>query len=397
MNTTIIFDHRNRIGKDGTGHLEVRVSVDRTHSYYINTGVRVIRQNFVGGSIVNQADAVELNERLTIIYKKVQEEVNRCLEAGREIDVADIRRKVWDFCDASDEESTSLLDFIEEQEPLMNLREGTLKRYRTLRGRLAEWGQMLRMSDCTPENVCKFDAWLHELKCRQSDAEKKAKAPVRFVSDTAVFNYHRCLKAILNRAVLFGKIDRNPYDLLRGKFKRGDKDAVEFLTDEEMEAIESLHPMKGSAMATARDLFVFQMHTGLAYADTQKFDFSRYEEMDGQWVCIGQRVKTGVSFVTVLDDECVAILDKYNGQLPVMNNADYNKCLKALGMAAGIEKRLHSHMARHSFATHMLRNGARIENVSKMLGHTNITQTQRYAKVLAKSVIEDFKKAKKKP
>jgi site-specific recombinase XerD len=40
----------------------------------------------------------------------------------------------------------------------------------------------------------------------------------------------------------------------------------------------------------------------------------------------------------------------------------------------------------------MLRNGASIENVSKMLGHTNITQTQRYAKVQAQAVYDDFEK-----
>ena len=73
-----------------------------------------------------------------------------------------------------------------------------------------------------------------------------------------------------------------------------------------------------------------------------------------------------------------------------MNNADYNHNLKALGQMAGIGTRLHSHLARHTFATFMLRNGAKIENVSRMLGHTNITQTQRYAKVLAKSVHDDF-------
>jgi len=44
----------------------------------------------------------------------------------------------------------------------------------------------------------------------------------------------------------------------------------------------------------------------------------------------------------------------------------------------------------------MLRNGAKIENVSRMLGHTNITQTQRYAKVLAESVHEDFDRVAKK-
>jgi site-specific recombinase XerD len=40
----------------------------------------------------------------------------------------------------------------------------------------------------------------------------------------------------------------------------------------------------------------------------------------------------------------------------------------------------------------MLRNGTRFENVSKMLGHKNLTQTLRYAKVLAESVHEDYDK-----
>jgi site-specific recombinase XerD len=44
----------------------------------------------------------------------------------------------------------------------------------------------------------------------------------------------------------------------------------------------------------------------------------------------------------------------------------------------------------------MLRNGAKIENVSRMLGHTNIRQTQRYAKVMAESVHEEFYKVAEK-
>lgn len=57
---------------------------------------------------------------------------------------------------------------------------------------------------------------------------------------------------------------------------------------------------------------------------------------------------------------------------------------------AGITTRLHSHLGRHTFATWMLSNGVKIENVSRMLGHTNITQTQRYAKVIAQSVHDDY-------
>ena len=78
-----------------------------------------------------------------------------------------------------------------------------------------------------------------------------------------------------------------------------------------------------------------------------------------------------------------------------MNNQRYNQMLKAIGMVIGIE-RLHSHMGRHTFATWMLSNGSKIENVSKMLGHTDIKMTQRYAEVLAKDVYDDYDKAAEK-
>lgn len=77
-------------------------------------------------------------------------------------------------------------------------------------------------------------------------------------------------------------------------------------------------------------------------------------------------------------------------KVPKIDNADYNKLLKVLGMAAGIRTKLHSHIARHTFATWALSHGVKIENVSKMLGHTNIVQTQRYAKVLAEDVHADY-------
>jgi site-specific recombinase XerD len=86
----------------------------------------------------------------------------------------------------------------------------------------------------------------------------------------------------------------------------------------------------------------------------------------------------------------VAVLEKYGWTVPKIDNADYNHLLKVVGTMANISTKMHTHLARHTFATWMLRNGAKIENVSKMLGHTNIRQTQRYAKVLAESVHEDF-------
>jgi integrase len=190
--------------------------------------------------------------------------------------------------------------------------------------------------------------------------------------------------------VKFGIVDANPYDRLKGEFRKGINDNVEYLTEEEIRAIESLQPMAGTQMAMARDLFVFQMYTGLSYADTQVFDIADYRYIDGVWTNRGERVKTGVAYVSDLLPQAVEVLERYGMQAPKVGNVQYNQSLKVIQQALGIRTRLHSHLARHTFATRALKMGVKIENVSAMLGHTNITQTQRYAKVLAESVHDDY-------
>ena len=391
MNTAIVFDHRGRSSENGP--IEIRVSFKK-RVYYINTGVRVKKRNFVGGTIINQLDSRELNTRVHIIYNKVQEELNFYIKEGLEPDVAEIRRRAWSVSQESKSDATPLIDFIEEQEQMMNASDGTKGHYKTLRIRLTEFGLITRWDDLTVENIYKFDAWLHQLKSHYGNLGKREEDKKR-ISDGAVYNYHKHLRAILNRAVRFEKIEKNPYDKLRGQFPRGDKDNTDFLTEEEMAAIESIRPVHGTLMAAVRDLFVFQMHTGLSYADTQAFDFSQYRKQNGKWVTVGNRVKTGVQYVTQLSDECLRILEHYNWTLPKMPNQKYNQWLKTLATAAGIGKTLHTHLARHSFATRMIAHGAAIQNVSKMLGHANIKQTQRYAKVHPESVFAEFDKLDK--
>lgn len=92
------------------------------------------------------------------------------------------------------------------------------------------------------------------------------------------------------------------------------------------------------------------------------------------------------------------ILDKYkefpnkNGELlPVLSNQKMNGYLKEIADLCSIQKTLTTHVARHSYATSVcLANGVSLENVAKMLGHSDTSMTQHYARVLDSSIMRDM-------
>lgn len=403
---SLFFDHHKRTPKGEEGPVEVRVTVNKK-PYYINTGVKVTHDRLVGNCIrdvkVKGADGVwrltddadTLNERLTTIVRLVENEVNKCLDERKPLDVSEIRRKVYDLGVADDDDTPTLVAWIKEQIPMLNVVKNTRQKYMTLCRRLTEFGQITRWEHLSVEAIYKWDAWLRVQDNELTTNQKAAGVEQAKLGDKAVESYHKGLRAMLNRALKMGKITANPYDRLRGEFVSKKRDVVDYLTEDQMQKILELTPVPGSQVSMARDLFIFQMFTGLGYADTQIFDVSQYREVDGKWRFIGKRVKTGVPYVSMLLPPVVEVLKRNGWRVPRMNNQRYNQMLKAIGMVIGID-RLHSHMGRHTFATWMLSNGSKIENVSKMLGHTDIKMTQRYAEVLAKDVYDDFEMVEKK-
>ena len=61
--------------------------------------------------------------------------------------------------------------------------------------------------------------------------------------------------------------------------------------------------------------------------------------------------------------------------------------LKEAARKAGIKKSVHPHLLRHSFATHLMESGAKMEHIQQLLGHTDIRTTQQYARVTNKHLL----------
>jgi integrase/recombinase XerD len=62
--------------------------------------------------------------------------------------------------------------------------------------------------------------------------------------------------------------------------------------------------------------------------------------------------------------------------------------VRAYGRRVGLE--LHPHTLRHSFATHMLEGGANLEELRRMLGHSDISTTQIYTHVDRRHMREEY-------
>ena len=381
FSVAIIRDWRKTAVEGKPGSLDVRVTIDRK-SYYISTGIRVLAKHWAGAVVV-RPDADELNNRLGIIVKRVNEKMNEFIEKRQPIDVDAIKRYIYDG--TKSDTGGSMIEWMKKQVPMLQVSEDTRGHYWLLLDRLEQYGQLRSWSDLSVEAIYEWDAWLHQT----VKAQVKKGHPERGGSDGTIYNYHKHMKAMINRAVDFGIIATSPYARLKGKFKRGESDDYEYLTEEQMQRIVDTHPVPGTQMEDVRDLFVFQLFTGLAYSDSQAFDIKNYHKDGDVWVANGKRIKTGVPYVSALLPPVVDVLERHGWHVPTMPNQKYNCLLKTFGSVIGIEG-LHSHLARHSFATWMLSNDAKVQNVMRMLGHKNIKQTMKYAKVLAKDVHDDY-------
>ena len=369
----VVYDRKKLATRSGKreakrGSVELRITYKRKQKY-ISTGVRVFLDQWSDSmGVVNCPTMIEDNERINAIRNRIQEHITRCYKAGKVINLDELgevaQAKVL---------SGSFVDFVAKRMEERQVKESTRERYRCFHRWLKEYKKLTLFSDLTSFRIKEMNEDLARLNLKTS----------------TIHNYNKYMKLFIHDAILAELMDKNPYDGFSDK--RPNYDNIEYLTEEEMVAIRTCK-LQEPYLQKARDLFVFQMYTGMAYADMKTFSISDYTLENGTYRYNGQRVKTGGMFIMQLLKPVVEVLEKYDYKLPVISAEKYNEYLKVIGAIAQVGKRMHSHLARHTFATWMLSKGVGVQNLQKMMGHQNIRQTMKYAKVLAKDVHNEFDK-----
>ncbi len=218
------------------------------------------------------------------------------------------------------------------------------------------------------------------------------------IANNGVMKHIERLRKMINLAVRMEWLDKDPFAKYKQKFEKVSRG---FLTQEELVRIENLDP-KIPRLRVVRDLFVFSCYSGLAYIDVvQLTNQNLTRGIDGEQWLITCRQKTKNPVRIPLLPKALEIIQTYSGHpravaagklFPFISNQKLNSYLKEIADLCGIEKNMTFHLARHTFATTItLTNGVPIESVSKMLGHSKITTTQIYAKVIERKLSEDMR------
>lgn len=369
---TVVYDRKKKVETTGKGKVELSIYLARGQRKYLT----IKECSPIEWKTYRQSKELRIE---LLAYKGIAENMQKC---GEEMTIENYNRHLGITSKKEDDKlkerrkrmssPTGFIDFIKEEMAKENLQEGTLKRRNVVLEALNRFGKLKSFADVTPENIKAFDEFL-----RKEDKNR---------TDVALNNYHKVLKKYAKEAYDRDYIPKYPYDSPLCKFKRGECKERKPLTEDELLVVLKLKELS-TGEEHARDLFVFSAFTGLAYADNQNFDFEKMTVKKGKTYFIdGERLKNGHSFFTPILPQAMEILKKYDYQLPKMSNQKMNQYLHLVESRAKLHKPMTSHVARHSFATIALNHDIPMEDVAKMLGHTNINTTKIYAKLLTKTI-----------
>lgn len=220
---------------------------------------------------------------------------------------------------------------------------------------------------------------------------------VRNCNNNSTVKYIKNFGKIVREALNRDWIQVDPFRNIKYHLEEVDKP---FLSKGELQKIMT-RDFEIMRIAQVRDVFVFCCFTGLAFIDVKTLtEKDLVQGVDSKLWIRKQRNKSKQWAHIPLLPDARQIIEQYRSNpqcqrkgvlLPVLSNQKMNAYLKEIADLCGINKNLTTHCARHTFATTVtLANNISMESVSKMLGHSNLTMTMKYARILDSTIGQEM-------
>ena len=225
-----------------------------------------------------------------------------------------------------------------------------------------------------------------------SDATAKTKA-----------HYLSVFNSFYKYMVFNKKINNNPCEGI--KTPKLEKRLPKYLTDDEINKLLDIRLIKPIDYRNKAMLEVLYA-TGIRISELTNLEFNQIDLNDCTIRVLGKGKKDrivplgniAIHYLTLYIEEYRKFLLKTKTSNYVFINKDGNKIsrqgffkiLKQIAKTSGIEKEISPHTLRHSFATHLLNNGADLRVIQELLGHENLVTTEIYSHLSNKKIEDDY-------
>lgn len=228
------------------------------------------------------------------------------------------------------------------------------------------------------------------------------------VSSKTVNRKLSCLKTFIKFLQRQGEIVENPMQKIISP--KNKKRLPEFVQESQMEKLET-NDYFSDDFSGLRDRFLIELfyNTGMRLSELINIKHIDFSESESKVKILGKRNKERIcpinrytiniykSYIIKKQDsgysigsqDWLFVTDRGNKLYPKFV---YNTVVKYLSMVTGIDKKS-PHVLRHTFATHMLNNGADLNAIKELLGHANLAATQVYTHNTFEKIKDVYKQA----
>jgi integrase/recombinase XerD len=379
--------------KNGKCSVKIRVTFNRIRKYF-PTKIELTKSEF---------EKVFENKRRNAEQKVILKQLNFLLSKADSI-IEDITVFTFDtfeqnFLEKRNTHNSVSFAFDKRIDELkIEKRLGTANSYECAKNSLENFKKNLTFAEITPSLLHKYENWMIE------NGKTKSTVGIYLRSLRAIYNLQNIDKSIYP----FGEA-KNKYSIPTGS------NIKKALTVEEIAKIYNYEVKEGSTEQMAKDYFLFlYLCNGMNVKD---FCLLKWKDIDKDLLHFKraktERSRKDAKLITVaLKSETMEIINRWgqpsisneNFIFPHINNEmsaekkhatikqlikTINIYMNQISIQLGIDRKVTTYYARHSFATVLKRSGANISMISDLLGHSSVGVTEHYLDSFEKEQIQE--------